>query len=61
MDLVDVLFFGLVVWFMVFARRVADVVGGPEWFDVAYDFYCAESEEDLAEARARFERVRVGC
>lgn len=58
MDLVDIVFFGLVVWFMVFARQVARLVSGPVWFDVAHELYSAESVEEFELARRRFEAAR---
>ena len=60
MDLVDMLFIGLFVWFMVFARQVARVLSGPVWFEVAHDLYSAECVEDLELARRRFEAARFG-
>lgn len=58
MDLVDIVFFGLVVWFMVFARQVARLVSGPVWFDVAHELYSAESVEEFELARRHFEAAR---
>jgi hypothetical protein len=60
MDLIDMFFIGLFIWFMVFAQRVARVLSGPAWFDVAHDLYSAVSVEDFELARRRFEAVRFG-
>lgn len=60
MDLIDMLFIGLFVWFMVFARQVARVLSGPVWFEVAHDLYSAESVEDVELARRHFEAARFG-
>lgn len=58
MGLIDLVFLGLTVWWLVFARRVARLVSGPVWFDVARELYCAESVEEFELARRRFEAAR---
>ena len=60
MDLIDVFFIGLFIWFMVFARQVARVLSGPDWFEVAHDLYFAECAEDFELARRHFEAARFG-
>lgn len=69
-ELLDLVFVGMVFWFMVFAQRIVRdmercgerclACGGvfSEWFDVAAELAGADSQESFDLARARFEVMR---
>lgn len=70
MDLLDLFFVGLFMWFMLFAQRIARdmercgerclACGGvfSEWFDVASELAGADSQEAFDAACVRFELMR---